>query len=235
MSTTISKAKYFVWETDRTAHGPVDLPSLISWVKGGRVVAGTWVFTGRGGLWERASNLPELRMFFQKHQPKKAAHVDSLHAVLGIPPGTLRLNRLLSDFTDEQLQCFSQFVVAERLPQATVVVKQGDCSKAMYLILEGELSVMLNVGGQETELATLGAGDFFGDFALFDQGPRSANVIANRTCLLWKVTSDAFQQLSREAPEVALPFLRAIGKSQTARIRAGNKHQGEALLMAQVL
>jgi CRP-like cAMP-binding protein len=125
--------------------------------------------------------------------------------------------------------------VPEQFPQAAMVVKQGECGRAMYLIVEGELSVHLNLGGQETELATLGAGEFFGDFALFDHGPRSANVIANRTCHLWKISVEAFQQLSREVPDVALPFLRAIGKTQTARIRAGNKRQGETTLMARVL
>ena len=48
----------------------------------------------------------------------------------------------------------------------------------MYVILEGELSVRMNVGGLETQLATLAVGDFFGDFALFDHGPRSASVVA---------------------------------------------------------
>jgi CRP-like cAMP-binding protein len=134
-----------------------------------------------------------------------------------------------------QLERFSQFVVVERLPQAAVVIKQGDRSNAMYLIIEGELSVHMNVGDHETELAVLIAGDFFGDFALFDHGPRSADVVANKSCLLLKLSADSFQQLCREAPDLAMPFLRAIGKTLTARIRAGNKHHGEAVMMSQVL
>jgi hypothetical protein len=235
MNATISTANYIVWDTDKTAHGPVELATLISWVRGGRVVAGTWVFASKGGIWERAANLPELQWLFQVHRPNLGAHADPLHAVPGIDASALRRNRLLSHFTDEQLERFTQFVVAERLPQAAVVVKQGDRSNAMYLILEGELSVHLNLGDQETELAILGAGDFFGDFALFDNGRRSADVVANRSCLLLKLSADAFQQLSREAPDLAMPFLRAIGKTLTARIRAGNKHHGEAVMMAQAL
>ena len=58
MNATISTANYIVWDTDKTAHGPVELATLISWVRGGRVVAGTWVFASKGGIWERAANLP---------------------------------------------------------------------------------------------------------------------------------------------------------------------------------
>jgi CRP-like cAMP-binding protein len=235
MSATASNGNYFVWDTDQTAHGPVELPTVISWIRGGRVAGATWIFVVHGGIWERAANLPELKMFFHTRRSGQAAHGKLPHLVLGVEPSTLRRSRLLADFSDEQLERFSRFVVSERFPQAAVVVRQGDCSKAMYLILEGELSVHLNLGGQETELATLGAGDFFGDFALFDHGPRSADVVANRSCHLWKISAESFQQLSREAPDVALPFLRAIGKTQTARIRAGNKRQGETTLMARVL
>ncbi len=54
------------------------------------------------------------------------------------------------------------------------------------------------------------------------------------SCLLLKISTEAFQRLSHEAPELATPFLRAVGKTLAARIRIGNKHQGEALMMAQM-
>jgi len=235
MNATTATANFIVWDTDKTARGPMDLPVLVSWVQGGLVTAGTWVFVTRGGIWERAANLPELQFFFQARRFNLAAPADQPHSMPGLDFNAMRRNRLLSHFTDEQLERFTQFVQAERLPQAAVVVKQGDRSNSMYLILEGELSVHLKVGDQETELANLGAGDFFGEFALFDHGPRSADVVASRSCLLLKLSADGFQRLSREAADLAIPFLRAIGKTLIARIRASNKHQGEAFMMAQVL
>ena len=32
---------FIVWATDKTAHGPVELPMLVSWIKSGQVTAGT--------------------------------------------------------------------------------------------------------------------------------------------------------------------------------------------------
>jgi CRP-like cAMP-binding protein len=69
----------------------------------------------------------------------------------------------------------------------------------------------------------LGAGECFGEIALFDQGPRSADVVANKESVLLKVSSDAFDKLRREAPELSAPILFAISKTLAARIRADNK------------
>jgi CRP-like cAMP-binding protein len=99
----------------------------------------------------------------------------------------------------------------------------------MYFILEGELRVRINVMGKETILATLGAGEFFGDIALFDHGPRSADVLANTDSVVVKISSAAVDELSKTAPELATPFLRAIGKTLTARIRADNKRYGDSV------
>jgi hypothetical protein len=235
MNSSDSATQFFVWDTEKTAHGPMDLPVLTAWVRAGQVSDQTWVFVSSRAAWDRAAHLPELKRLFQSRRPKLASVGEPVDAASVIDCGVLRRNKLLADFADEQLQRFACYVTVEKIPQGTVVVKQGDRGDAMYLILEGELTVHLNYGGQETELAALKAGDFFGDFALFDNSQRSADVIANRDCLLWKISSADFQQLMREASDIAMPFLRAIGKTLTARIRTGNKRQGETAMMAKAL
>jgi hypothetical protein len=52
---------------------------------------------------------------------------------------------------------------------------------------------------------------------------------------LLKISAASFDHLSREAPDLATPFLRALGKTLTARIRASNKHHGESVMMANAL
>ena len=208
---------------------------MISLVKSGQIVAGTWMFDSRNATWDRAANVPELQMFFQTRAHLVPTQVEVAGTAGAIDIRTLRRVKLLSYFTDEQLERFTQFVGAERMPQRAVIVKQGDCGNAMYVILEGELSVRLNVGGLEADLATLGVGDFFGDFAMFDHGPRSASVVANTSCLLLKISVEAFERMSHEATDLATPILRAIAKTLAARIRMGNKHRGEAVKFSHAL
>jgi hypothetical protein len=47
--------------------------------------------------------------------------------------------------------------------------------------------------------------------------------VANNSCILLKISAAAFQKLSKEAPELATPFLLAVGRTLTGRIRADNK------------
>src|SRR5205085_3385202 len=142
--------------------------------------------------------------------------------------------KILGCFSDEQLERFSQFIELEKVAPGTVIVKQGDQDEAMYLALEGELSVKMNVIGEGTTLMTLGAGDFFGDISLFDHGPRSADVVANADSLLLKISSEAFDAMAKAAPELATPFLRAVSQTLSARIRADNKRLGDSVKFAPV-
>ena len=87
----------------------------------------------------------------------------------------------------------------------------------------GEVRVRMVVGVTETTLATLGPGEFFGEMAIFDDGPRSADVLTNQDSVLLKISSDAFDKLLKNAPQLAAPFLFGIGKTLAARIRADNK------------
>ena len=102
----------------------------------------------------------------------------------------------------------------------------------MYLVLDGELRVRLMINGKETILAALGPGECFGEIALFDQGPRSADVIANKESILLKISSEAFDKLRRDAPELSAPILFSIGKTLAARIRADNKRIKDSVSFA---
>lgn len=60
-----------------------------------------------------------------------------------------------------------------------VVFRQGDAAADMYLIRQGQVRITrMTNDGVEVEVAVLGPGDFFGELALFDPGPRSATATA---------------------------------------------------------
>ena len=59
-----------------------------------------------------------------------------------------------------------------------VIIKEGDKGSEMYIIKSGAVSITKETGKGETKLATLSAGDFFGEMALFERTRRSATVRA---------------------------------------------------------
>jgi len=223
MSEQATANEFFIWGVDLAAYGPVELPTLVEWIKDGRVLAETWVFTSRTGSWLRAAEVPELFKLKVFLEPISATEFATAVSSAGIKPGSLRRVKILAGLNDAQLGHLAQFMELERLAQWAVVVKHGDPGDAMYLIIDGELRARITSGGKETILATFGPGDFFGDMALFDNGPRSADVIANKDSTVLKLSTLAFERLMREAPDLAAPFLQATVKTLSARIRADNK------------
>jgi CRP/FNR family transcriptional regulator, cyclic AMP receptor protein len=231
MGAISTSTDFIVWGIDHTTYGPVELPTLVAWVKDERVTADTWLFVGKTASWQKAGELPELQLFFSKlKRPTGGVAVGPR----GIDVRALRRVKILASLSDEQLDRFAQFVEAEPVAQWTVIVKQGDPGDSMYLILEGELRVRIHVGGTEKILTTLGAGEFFGDISLFDQGPRSADVVANADSLLVKITAAGFEEVAKAAPDLATPFLRAVGRTLSARIRADNKRFSGSVQFGQV-
>ena len=223
---------YSIWAADNVVYGPVELPSLISWVKDERVLAETWVFDSQNDRWRKAASLPELSLFFRKKGESGPAATGISIGESDITPGMLRRVKALAELSDEQLGRFVNFMEPQPVRQWTQIVKQGDPDDGMYLVLDGELRVRLMIGGKETILATLGPGECFGEIALFDQGPRSADVVANKDSILLKISSEAFDKLRREAPELSAPILFAISKTLAARIRADNKRIKDSVTFA---
>jgi hypothetical protein len=226
MATQADTARYYIWGIDQSAYGPVELPNLVSWIKDERVLAETWVFNEREVSWRRAADLPELQMFFTG---KPAA---SITAPGAIKAGALRRVKILAGLSDTQLERLSQAMELQRVPQWSVVVKQGERGDTMYLILDGELRARLMVGDKETILSTLGPGEFFGDMSLFDHGPRSADVVANVDSTVLKISAAKFEALALQSPDLAAPFLMATVKTLAARIRADNKRVGDSVKFA---
>lgn len=238
MTSSSTEVAFIIWGIDHAAYGPVELPTLVDWIKDERVTAETWIFSQRNHCWQQAAQIPELQLFFRSrgssapNAPKIGPGVSDTTAYQAVKPGSLRRIKIFAEFKDADLERFVQFMEVMRVPQWTQIVTQGDVGGAMYLVVEGELRVRLMINGKEKTLATLGIGEFFGEMSLFDDGPRSADVIANQDSLLMKISSDAFGKVTREAPELASPFLLAIGRTLTARIRADNKRYRDSVSFA---
>jgi hypothetical protein len=217
--------QYKILGVDDSIYGPVELATLVDWVKDERVTAETWLLNINENSWHKAAALTELKPIFGIGESPAGVGAQ-------FKPGMLRRVKVLSSLGDDQLGRFASFMATEPVRQWTELVKQGLAGETMYLILEGEFRVRLMIGGKETILAHLGAGDCFGEIALFDDGPRSADVTANTDATVLKISKDALTRLINEAPDVAAPFLFALGKTLAARIRADNKRIKDSVSIA---
>lgn len=209
--------RYFIWGIDESPYGPVPLEVLAEWLADERVTADTWVYARNQNGWLKAGEMTELIKYFSS----KAIPTTTISRK-GFSPGSIRRIKILAELDSSQLAHLAEFLELKEYKQHSMIIKQGDTGDAMYLILGGEVRVRTMTGGRETILTTLATGDFFGEMALFDQGLRSADVVANIDSTLLQLTDAAFQRLTREAPSLATPFLRATSRTLSSRIRADN-------------
>ena len=187
---------------------------LLDWIAEGRVLADTWIFEKSAGNWSKASQFKELQEHFR---------LDTEFIQRELTPASLRRIKILSNLKDAQLAHLADYMELESVTQHAAVFHQGDVGDAMYLVFAGELRARTMIAGRETVLVTFTTGDFFGDMALFDNGPRSADIIANVDSRLVKISAVNFYRLIREAPALATPFLQATARTLSSRIRADNK------------
>jgi CRP-like cAMP-binding protein len=77
---------------------------------------------------------------------------------------------LFSHCSNKELIELSSLTTTLRMPAGKVVVRQGEPGKEFIVIVEGKATVSID----DQAVATLGPGDFFGEIALLDGGPRTA-------------------------------------------------------------
>jgi len=224
---------YRVWASEKIVYGPYALPTLVEWVRQRRVQPDTWVYCERRGTWNKAAALDELKLLFDPTQSRPGQVVKAVRA--GVNPDVMLRIKVLAGFNDAQLHSFVRYMEIVTFESLAVAVREGDPGDAMFLILEGELRVRVMRRGKESILATFKAGDFFGEFSLLDEGPRSADVVANERSILLKISTASFAKLRREAPALAEPFLHALSQILVRRLRTINKRYVDSVLMMQSL
>ena len=88
------------------------------------------------------------------------------------------------------------------------VFRMGETAKVMYLIIEGEVELMLG----DTVVETAGEGSFIGEMALIEDEPRSASARARGDCRVFPIDEARFQLLVKETPFFALQMMKTLAQ-----------------------
>lgn len=222
---------YWVWGKDQVAYA-VEMARLAQWFKEGRVTADQWIFSIQANQWQKVADLAELHAFLRS-APQQSLTGTTLTKrnirTLALKPETLRRLKGFEGMNDAQIESFVRYMEVLPCQQFSHIVRKGEHGDAMYLVLEGELRALAMVDGKESTLGTIAAGEAFGEISLVDHGPRSADVVANKDSILLKISSAAFDQLLREAPALAVPFLLGLSRSVVGRVRILTKRYEDSI------
>ena len=126
---------------------------------------------------------------------------------------------LFHDIPGEVLADIAALLEEETFEKGQYIVNEGDLGKELFMIVKGEVEVV--AGGNVVAVMKDGAG--FGEMALIDSQPRSADIIAKNDVLVLKMESDDFLEILKQRDEVALGVIRVL----TGRIRELNAKLAE--------
>jgi CRP-like cAMP-binding protein len=137
---------------------------------------------------------------------------------------------LFREFSDQEMSEFLDLLDPLSAAPGQLVVRQDDVGDCMFIVVQGSCRVVHHKGGRDIELAVLKEGDFFGELALVDEGPRSADVIAITDVALLKISQAVIAAVAGVYPTAAFKLLIAIGRIMVERLRRANQRYVDSLL-----
>lgn len=98
------------------------------------------------------------------------------------------------------------------------VFHQGDLGDALYIILDGEVEVVMEEAGASRVIASMTTGEFFGELALLQRRPRSATVRCTKPTTLLAMPKADFQALAMNLPQLRADLDRIAASRQVRAV-----------------
>jgi len=113
-----------------------------------------------------------------------------------------------SGLTSQDLALVAKYSEERKVENGQTIVKKGAPGDGFYLLIDGAVEVR---SGADT-LSKLGPGQFFGEMAIFDNQPRSADVITIQPSRVLFLSANAFKTLLFANPRIGLKMLQELSR-----------------------
>jgi len=135
---------------------------------------------------------------------------------------------MFSGLPDSCLEPVAKVANMRRVPRGSIVVRAGDKTDFVYLVLSGSLKVLVSdEEGREVILSMLGPGELFGEMGVLDDNPRSATVVTVVPSDLIVIAKSDFKRVLQENFEVSMFIMRNL----VARLRTADRKIESLALM----
>ena len=91
-----------------------------------------------------------------------------------------------------------------------ILFNQGDPSDSTYVVLEGDMEVLVGSGDEIDVAGVLGINELVGEMGVLANAPRSATIRARGQVLALRIEAELFLELLAENPSVALDVMRQL-------------------------
>jgi CRP-like cAMP-binding protein len=116
-----------------------------------------------------------------------------------------------SDMSDYDLQQIAEITEEKTYAKGEAIIEERTSAERFFIIYRGKIEITKQFeDGQQFVLAVHSDGDFFGEMALLDEGPRSASARAVEPTSVLEITRPNFETLLYKAPVVAYHIIREL-------------------------
>ncbi|PWU16751.1 MAG: hypothetical protein C5B50_12940 [Verrucomicrobia bacterium] len=145
---------------------------------------------------------------------------------------TLESSKLFSQVSPDELGPLRERAREEHFSAGQEIFKEADPGDSVYLVKDGQVEISVLVGQNARHVfSQIGPGEMFGEMAVIEDKPRSANAVALKPTTVYRLTRSEMLQLVEESPALALALLREI----SARLREFNGQYLREVLQAERL
>lgn len=132
--------------------------------------------------------------------------------------------KTFQNFSEQDLQALSEECTEGAFKKDEVVFPEESPGDKMYVLRQGSVKVFKKIKNNETTLAIVNPGEFFGEMALLDGGPRSAAAKAIEDVKALTISTKNFETLREKNPQVALRIMDVLVRTLSTRLRQANKN-----------
>jgi CRP/FNR family cyclic AMP-dependent transcriptional regulator len=122
--------------------------------------------------------------------------------------GVLSAHPFFEGLAPELIDRVGSHAITRLVKGGTLIYTKGDPGNSLFVVITGTVRISVpSVEGKDTVFTVLPAGEIFGEIALLDGRPRSADVMAVTDCELMVINRRDFVPFMHDHPEVAFKFI----------------------------
>jgi len=132
---------------------------------------------------------------------------------------------IFKDLTDGELQRIADLCSEKSFEADEIIFVEHTEGDEMYLILEGDVSIQLEIVNEEDvmPLITFGPGDVFGELSVVDEAPRSATARTLTGAHVLVLKKSDFDNLVESDHDLGFKVMRNVAKLVSRRVRLANQ------------